>query len=87
MEQKWSVYILRCADDTLYTGITDDVDRRIAQHNAGKGAKYTRGRGPVQMCYLENCEDKSAALRREHKIKSMSRAEKLSMIADCCLEQ
>ena len=86
MKQKWSVYILKCADDTLYTGITDDVARRIAQHNAGKGAKYTRGRGPVRMCYLESCDDKSAALRREYEIKSMTRAEKLSMITDCCLE-
>lgn len=70
------VYMLLCADGTLYTGSTDDVDRRAAAHNAGKGAKYTRGRGPVSVVYREACADKSAALRREVAIKRLSRAEK-----------
>ena len=83
MNGKWTVYILRCADNTLYTGITDDVDRRIALHNAGKGAKYTRGRGPVSICYQEYCEDKGQALRREYKIKAMSREQKLALIKRC----
>lgn len=76
----WYVYILKCRDDTLYTGITDDVDRRVEVHNSGKGAKYTRGRGPVFAVYREVCPDKSTALKRECAIKSMSRQEKLSLI-------
>lgn len=74
------VYILRCADGTLYTGTTDDVERRAAVHNSGKGAKYTRGRTPVAVVYREACPDKSAALRREWAVKRMSRAEKLRLI-------
>lgn len=74
------VYILRCADGTLYTGTTDDVERRAAVHNSGKGAKYTRGRTPVTVVYREACPDKSAALRREWAVKRMSRAEKLRLI-------
>lgn len=74
------VYILRCADGTLYTGSTDDVDRRAAAHNRGKGAKYTRGRGPVEVVYREECPDKSAALRREAAIKRLRRSEKLRLI-------
>ena len=76
----WYVYILRCRDDTLYTGITDDVARRVLAHNAGKGAKYTRGRGPVLPVYVECCPDKSTALKREHAIKGLSRTQKLSLI-------
>ena len=83
----WYIYILRCGDDTLYTGITDDVDRRFAAHCAGKGAKYTRGRGPLTLVYTEEAEDKSAALKREHAIKKLSRAEKLEMInAECKMQ-
>ena len=59
----WYVYILRCGDGTLYTGITDDIPRRLAAHRAGKGAKYTRGRGPLELVYQEQAPDKSAALR------------------------
>lgn len=77
----WYVYMLRCKDDTLYTGISDDVDRRVRQHNAGKGAKYTRGRGPVTEVYREVCADKSAALKREHAIKALPRQKKLALIA------
>lgn len=76
----WWVYILRCADGTLYTGMTDNVERRAASHNLGKGAKYTRGRRPVTVVYQEPCPDKSAALRREYGIKRLSRAEKLALI-------
>ena len=77
---KWSVYILRCADGTLYTGIAPDVEKRIALHNAGKGAKYTRGRGPVELVYQEELEDRASASKREHAIKQLSRAEKLHLI-------
>lgn len=81
MEKKWFVYILRCKDDTLYTGITDDVARRTAAHNSGKGAKYTRGRGPVEVVYTEECESYSAALKREAAIKRLKREDKLSLLA------
>ena len=76
----WYVYILRCGDNTLYTGITDDVPRRLAAHRAGKGAKYTRGRGPLELAYTEQLPDKSAALRREIEIKRLRRAEKERLI-------
>ncbi len=75
----WTVYILRCRDGTLYTGITDDLPRRLHAHNTGHGAKYTRGRGPVEPVYRETCPDKSAALRREAAIKKMSRSQKLAL--------
>ncbi len=77
--QYW-VYMVRCADDTLYTGITDNLERRIKTHNSGKGAKYTRGRGPVVLVYQEACADKPEALRRELAIKQMSRREKLCLL-------
>lgn len=76
------VYILRCADDTFYTGITDDVAHRVAAHNSGKGAKYTRGRGPVAVVYTEECPDRSAALKREIAIKKLTRAEKQALVGD-----
>lgn len=74
------VYILRCGDGTLYTGSTDDVERRLAVHSAGKGAKYTRGRGPIALAYREECADRSAALRREAAIKRLTRTQKLRLI-------
>lgn len=76
----WYVYILRCGDDTLYTGITDDVARRLAAHRSGRGAKYTRGRGPLELIYTEEVSDKPAALRREYQIKRLSRSEKEQLI-------
>lgn len=79
-EMGWWVYILRCADGTLYTGVTDDVERRAAAHNSGKGAKYTRGRGPVEVVYREACADRSAALRREAAIKKLPRGQKLALV-------
>lgn len=76
------VYVLRCADNTLYTGYTTDVDRRVAEHDAGEGAKYTRGRTPVELVHVEAFGSKSEALSREHEIKSMSRDRKESLIAE-----
>ena len=78
----WVCYLLRCADDTLYCGITNDLDKRLSAHNAGEGAKYTRGRTPLQLVYTETCADKSAALKRELKIKRMSRSEKQALLAE-----
>ena len=77
----WWVYILECRDGTLYTGCTDDIPRRLTMHNAGRGAKYTRGRGPVTLRYREEAPDKSAALRREAALKRLTRAEKQALIA------
>jgi putative endonuclease len=72
----WMVYLTRCGDGTLYTGITTNAERRVAEHNRGCGAAYTRSRLPVVLVYLEQAVDRSHALRREHMIKRMSRAEK-----------
>lgn len=80
--KQWCVYILRCGDGSLYTGATDDFPRRLAAHRAGKGAKYTRGRGPLVPVYRENCEDMSAAFKREYAIKQLTRAEKLALIRE-----
>ena len=76
----WFVYILRCGDGTLYTGVTDDVQRRLAAHRAGKGAKYTRGRGPLELVYTQEQPDKSVALRREVQIKKLTRPQKEQLI-------
>ena len=76
----WYVYILRCKDGTLYTGSTDNVQRRLAVHNSGKGAKYTRGRTPVEVVYSEECESYSAALKREYAVKQLTRQQKLELI-------
>ena len=75
----WYVYLLQCGDGTLYTGITDNVFRRLEAHRTGRGAKYTRGRGPLELVYQEEQPDKSAALRREAQIKKLSRQEKLAL--------
>lgn len=77
----WFVYMLRCGDETLYTGITDEVQKRLAAHRAGKGAKYTRGRGPLEVVYQEELPDKSAALKREYAIKQLRREEKERLIS------
>ena len=74
------VYILRCRDGSLYTGSTNDVPRRVETHNSGKGAKYTRGRRPVELVWQEELPDKSAALKRERQLKGLTRAEKLKLI-------
>jgi putative endonuclease len=76
----WLCYILCCADDTLYTGITNDVEQRLAAHNTGTAAKYTRSRGPVELVFVESCANKSAALKREMEIKNLVRSQKLALI-------
>lgn len=78
--ERWFVYILRCADGTLYTGITNDVNRRCDRHNAGTGSRYTRSRLPVRMEYQETQATRGLALKRELAIKAMSRLEKESLI-------
>ena len=76
MESNWYLYILRCKDDTLYTGITTDVEKRLEAHRSGKGAKYTRGRAPLELVYRESCCSHSDALKREAEIKTFSRQAK-----------
>ncbi len=76
----WVVYLVRCADDTLYAGVATDVDARVAKHNDGSGAKYTRTRRPVELVYVEPAADRSAALVREHAIKKMNADEKRRLI-------
>ena len=80
MEENWKVYIVRCADGTLYTGIAADLEKRLQQHNSGKGAKYTRGRGPVTLEYTEELGTRGVASRREWEIKAMTREQKLALI-------
>lgn len=80
MANTWKLYILRCGDGSLYTGITTDVPKRLEAHRSGKGAKYTRGRSPLELVYEEECGDHSAALKRELEIKALSREEKLNLI-------
>jgi putative endonuclease len=70
------VYVLECADGTFYTGYTTDVERRVSEHDAGDGAKYTRGRTPVELVYTEEFASRSAAMSREYELKQLSRAEK-----------
>ena len=80
MDKSWSVYILRCGDGTFYTGMAADIQARLEQHRAGKGAKYTRGRGPLELVYTEECADRSTALKREAQIKKLSRPAKIQLI-------
>lgn len=75
----WVCYLLQCADHTLYCGITNDLDKRLAAHNVGEGAKYTRSRLPVRLAYHEACADRSGASKREAQIKQMARSEKLAL--------
>jgi predicted GIY-YIG superfamily endonuclease len=81
----WSVYIVRCADGTLYTGTAKDLVARVAEHNAGRGAKYTRGRAPVTLVYREPAGDRAAALRREYEIKRLPAGAKRRLIASAGL--
>ena len=76
----WYVYLLRCGDGSLYTGVTNDLSRRLAAHQAGRGAKYTRSRLPVELVYQEMLPDRSAALRREAAIKRLPRMGKLALL-------
>jgi len=80
-EKIWCVYILKCKDGTLYTGVTNDLENRLFQHNHGVlGAKYTRARRPVKLQYQETCDDKVKAMKREYVIKQLTRHEKLLLI-------
>jgi putative endonuclease len=82
MKENWYLYILRCADSSLYTGITTDVGRRTKEHNAGRsGAKYTKARRPVKVIYTESFTNRSQASKREAEIKKLSRLKKLSLVA------
>ena len=76
----WSVYIILCSDESLYTGITIDIDRRINQHTTGLGAKYFRNRSPKELAYLETGHNRSSATKREMAIKKLSKAEKIAII-------
>ena len=82
MESNWYLYILRCKDDTLYTGITTDLEKRLEAHRSGKGAKYTRGRSPLELVYRESCGSHSDALKREHQVKMLTREEKQNLIRE-----
>lgn len=73
------VYVVRCSDDSLYTGYTTDVERRLREHDEGEGAKYTRGRGPVELVHVEAYESRSEAMSREHEVKQLRRTEKLKV--------
>lgn len=81
MNRAWWVYIVRCADGTLYCGATSDLEKRIAAHNAGKGARYIRGRTPVALAFKKRFPTRSAAMRAEARIKRLPRSEKLKGIA------
>ena len=76
------VYILKCSDNTLYTGWTNNLDKRIKTHSEGKGAKYTRARLPVEIVYFEEFDDKIKAMKREYEIKQLNRVEKLKLISN-----
>jgi predicted GIY-YIG superfamily endonuclease len=76
----WWLYILRCGDGSLYTGVTTDVARRLGDHRSGRGARYTRGRGPLRVVYVEACEGRSAALKREAAIKRLAPAAKRKLV-------
>ena len=78
----WDLYILRCGDGTLYTGITTDVERRLEAHRQGRGAKYTLGRGPLELEYQEECGTHSEALKREYAVKQLPRDEKERLICN-----
>jgi putative endonuclease len=80
----WFVYVVKCADGTLYTGITTDLDRRVAQHNAGTASKYTRDRRPVTLAYAEPHPDRSAASKREAAVKALTRRQKDALIGRGC---
>ena len=77
----WTVYLARCRDGSLYTGVTTDPERRLAEHNSGSGGSYTRSRTPLVMVYRESAKDRSGALRRECAIKRLNRAQKEELVA------
>ena len=79
-ESSWCVYILKCSDDTYYTGITNNIKRRIQQHETNKGAKYTKGRGPFSLVYQNNCKNRGEASQKEYAIKKLTLTEKITLI-------
>jgi putative endonuclease len=79
----WQVYVILCSDNSLYTGITTDMERRLRQHETGRGAKYFRGRRPKQVLYLESGHTRSSAGKREAEIKGMTRADKCLLLSSC----
>lgn len=81
MSAGWFVYVVRCRDGSLYTGCTNDLRRRLAAHDSGRGARYTRSRRPVTLLFWERAKDKGRALSREARLKQLSRAEKLALVA------
>lgn len=80
MKLTWSVYILKCADKSLYTGITNNIARRLEDHESGNGAKYTKGRGPFKLVYQEFLENRSLSTKRESEIKKLNKQEKFALI-------
>ncbi|MEJ2405562.1 MAG: GIY-YIG nuclease family protein [Candidatus Thiodiazotropha sp.] len=84
-KRQWCLYIVRCADGSFYTGITNDLERRVLEHNSGVGAKYTRGRRPVMLAYSEIHDDRSEACKREYAVKRMSRQQKHRLIQAACM--
>lgn len=86
MEKKWYVYLLRCADNSLYCGVTTDVERRIVEHNSSnkRGAKYTRVRRPVELAYLEECQSRKQACQREYQLKQLPKAQKEQLALKQC---
>jgi putative endonuclease len=81
----WFVYVVRCRDGSLYTGVARDVDARVATHNQGRGARYTRGRGPVALVHVERKQSQGSALRREAAIKALPRKAKLALTVEAAL--
>ncbi|MFA6078228.1 MAG: GIY-YIG nuclease family protein [Candidatus Omnitrophota bacterium] len=79
-EKPWSVYIIKCRDGKLYTGISNDVDRRVKEHDTGKGCRFTKYRYPVKLVYREECGDQSAARKRELEVQGFTRKKKLELI-------
>lgn len=83
--KQWCVYIVKCSDNTLYTGVSNDLDARIITHNSGKGAKYTKNRRPVEVVWSELAENRSLAQKREYEIKKLKREDKLKLIEENAL--
>lgn len=87
MEQMHYVYMVKCKDNSLYTGYTTDLEKRVQTHNAGKGAKYTRSRLPVELAYYESFKEKHDAMSREYAIKQLTRSQKEALIKEFCMNQ
>jgi len=81
-QKTWYFYVLSCRDSSLYTGVTTDIDRRVKEHNEKKGAKYTRGRTPVRLCYHREMKDRSTAQKLERAFKKLSRSKKLKRLCE-----